>query len=39
VCQHVGSITFVGLVIRWEYHVENTFGTVRLGCMQILLRH
>jgi hypothetical protein len=37
VCQHVGSITFVGLVIRWEYHVENFFGTVRLGCMQILL--
>jgi len=24
-------------VIRWEYHVENFFGMVRLGCMQILL--
>ena len=22
-----------------EYHVENFFGMVRLGCMQILLRH
>jgi hypothetical protein len=39
VCQQVGSITFVGLVIRWEYRVENFFGMVRLGCMQILLRH
>jgi len=26
------------LVIRWEYRVENFFGMVRLGCMQILLR-
>lgn len=34
-----GCITFVRLVIRWEYHVENFFGMVRLGCMQILLRH
>jgi hypothetical protein len=25
-------------VIRWEHHVENFFGMVRLGCMQILLR-
>jgi hypothetical protein len=25
-------------VIRWEYHVENFFGMVRLGCIQILLR-
>jgi transposase len=30
---------FRRLVIRWEYHVENFFGMVRLGCMQILLRH
>ena len=28
---------FRRLVIRWEYHVENFFGMVRLGCMQILL--
>lgn len=27
---------FRRLVIRWEYHVENFFGMVRLGCMQIL---
>jgi hypothetical protein len=27
------------LVIRWEYHVENFFGMVRLGCMQILFRY
>jgi len=31
-----GSIIFGRLVIRWEYHVENFFGMVRLGCMQIL---
>lgn len=30
---------FRRLVIRWEYQVENFFGVVRLGCMQILLRH
>jgi hypothetical protein len=30
---------FRRLVIRWEYHVENFFGMVRLGCMKILLRH
>ena len=29
---------FRRLVIRWEYHVENFFGVVRLGCMQILFR-
>jgi hypothetical protein len=23
----------------WEYHVENYFGMVSLGCVQILLRH
>jgi len=28
---------FRRLVIRWEYHVENFFGMVRLGCTQILL--
>ena len=30
---------FRRLVIRWEYRVENFFGMVRLGCMQILLRY
>jgi transposase len=30
---------FRRLVIRWEYHVENFFGMVRLGCMQILIRY
>jgi transposase len=30
---------FRRLVIRWEYPVENFFGMVRLGCMQILLRY
>jgi transposase len=30
---------FRRLVTRWEYHVENFFGMVRLGCMQILLRY
>jgi len=30
---------FRRLVIRWECHVENLFGMVHLGCMQILLRH
>jgi hypothetical protein len=30
---------FRRLVIRWEYHVENFFGMVRLGYMQILLRY
>jgi transposase len=30
---------FRRLVIRWEYHVENFYGMVRLGCMQILFRH
>ena len=24
---------FRRLVIHWEYHVENFFGMVRLGCM------
>jgi hypothetical protein len=35
----LGSIHFRRLVIRWEYHVENFFGMVRLGCMQILFRY
>jgi len=30
---------FRRLVIRWEHRVENFFGMVRLGCMQILLRN
>jgi transposase len=30
---------FRRLVIRWEYHVENFFGMVRLSYMQILLRY
>ena len=29
---------FRRFVIRWEYHVENFFGMVRLGCLQILFR-
>ena len=28
-----------GGAARWEYHVENFFGMVRLGCMQILFRY
>ncbi len=30
---------FRRLVIRWEYHIENFFGMVRLGCMKIMLRY
>jgi transposase len=30
---------FRRLVIRWEYHVENFFGMVRLGCMKVLLKY
>ena len=30
---------FRRLVIRWEYHVENFFGMVCLGCMKILFRY
>jgi hypothetical protein len=26
-------------VIRWEYHVENFLGMVRLACMKILFRY
>jgi transposase len=29
---------FRRLVTRYEYHVENFFGMVRLGCMKIMLR-
>jgi transposase len=29
---------FRRLVVRWEYHVENFLGMVRLGCIKILLR-
>jgi transposase len=29
---------FRWLVIRWEYHLENFFGMVRLACIKILLR-
>ena len=27
------------LVTRWEYHIENFLGMVRLGCMKIMLRY
>jgi IS4 transposase len=30
---------FLRLVTRWEYHIENFFGMVRLGCIKLLLRH
>lgn len=30
---------FRRLVTRWEYHIENFFGIVRLGCIKLLLRH
>jgi transposase len=30
---------FRRLVIRWEYHVENFLGMVRLACMKILFRY
>jgi transposase len=29
--------SFRRLVTRWEYHVENFLGFVRLGCLKILL--
>jgi len=29
---------FRRLVTRWEYHVENFLGFVRLGCLKLLLR-
>jgi transposase len=27
------------LATRWEYHIENFFGMVRLGCMKVMLRY
>lgn len=27
------------LATRWEYHIENFLGRVRLGCMKIMLRY
>ena len=27
------------LATRWKYHIENFFGMVRLGCMNIMLRY
>jgi len=30
---------FRRLVIRYEYHLENFLGMVRLGCMKIMLRY
>ncbi len=33
-----GYITSVELSPRWEYHVENFFGIVRLACIELLLK-
>ena len=30
---------FRRLVTRYEYHIENFLGMVRLGCMKIMLRY
>jgi transposase len=30
---------FRRLVTRWEYHIENFLGFVRLACLHLLLRH
>ncbi len=30
---------FRRLVVRYEYHIENFLGMVRLGCMKIMLRY
>jgi transposase len=30
---------FRRLVTRYEYHIENFLGMVRLGCLRIMLRH
>jgi transposase len=30
---------FRRLVTRYEYHIENFLGMVRLGCMRIMLRY
>ncbi len=29
---------FCRLVTRYEYHIDNFLGMVRLGCMKIMLR-
>lgn len=29
--------SFRRLVTRWEYHIENFLGFVRLGCLKLLL--
>ena len=29
----------LSVVTRYEYHVEDFFGMVRLGCMKIMLRY
>ena len=29
---------FRRVVTRWEYHVENFFGMVRLACIKLLLK-
>lgn len=30
---------FRRLVTRWEYHIENFLGFIRLACFHMLLRH
>ena len=30
---------FRRLVTRYEYHIENVLGMIRLGCMKIMLRY
>ena len=30
---------FRRLVTRYEYHIDNFLGMVRLGCMKIMLRY
>lgn len=30
---------FRRLVTRWEYHIDNFLGFVRLACLHLLLRH
>jgi transposase len=34
-----GLRLFRRLVTRYEYHIENFLGMVRLGCMRIMLRY
>jgi len=31
--------SFRRIVTRYEYHIENFLGMVRLGCMRIMLRY